>query len=108
MLQESSPHIEESGKGAIAGALYVRKDSGITELSQLRGRTVMFGGGKDAMLSYIAPQFLLMQAGLKQGDFKNQFSVSPPNAIVALYHKQADAAGGGGATASIFHCSRTL
>jgi phosphonate transport system substrate-binding protein len=89
-------HIEESGKGAIAGALYVRKDSGITELSQLRGRTVMFGGGKDAMLSYIAPQFLLMQAGLKQGDFKNQFSVSPPNAIVALYHKQADAAGGGG------------
>jgi len=89
-------HIEEFGKSAVAGALYVRKDSGITEVSQLRGRTVMFGGGKDAMLSYIAPQFLLMQAGLKQGDFKNQFSISPPNAIVALYHKQADAAGGGG------------
>src|SRR5690606_13999752 len=46
-------HNEEFGKGAVAGALYVRKDSGIKDLSQLRGRTIVFGGGKDAMLSYI-------------------------------------------------------
>jgi phosphonate transport system substrate-binding protein len=36
-----------------------------------------------------------MQAGLKEGDFKTEFSVNPPNALLALYHKQADAAGGG-------------
>ncbi|HYA47201.1 MAG TPA: PhnD/SsuA/transferrin family substrate-binding protein, partial [Burkholderiales bacterium] len=55
-------HSQEFGKDAVAGALYVRKDSGITKVSQLRGRTIIFGGGKDAMLSYIAPRYLLMQA----------------------------------------------
>ena len=88
-------HNEEFGKNAVAGALYVRKDGGIAEVSQLRGRTIIFGGGKDAMLSYIAPRFLLMQAGLKEGDFKTEIAVNPQNALVALYYKQADAAGGG-------------
>jgi len=88
-------HSQEFGKDAVAGALYVRKDSGITEVSQLRGRTVIFGGGKDAMLSYIGPRYLLMQAGLKEGDFKTELAVNPPNALIALFHKQADAAGGG-------------
>lgn len=86
---------QEFGKKAVGGALYVRKDSGITQISQLRGRTIIFGGGKDAMLSYIAPRFLLMQAGLKESDFKSEFAVNPPNALLALFHKQADAAGGG-------------
>lgn len=88
-------HSQEFGKNAVAGALYVRKDSGITSLAQLRGRTIIFGGGKDAMLSYIGPRYLLMQAGLKEGDFKTELAVNPPNALIALYHKQADAAGGG-------------
>jgi phosphonate transport system substrate-binding protein len=88
-------HNREFGKDAVAGALYVRKDSGITKVSQLRGRTVIFGGGKDAMLSYIAPRFLLMQAGLKELDFRSQFAVNPPNTLLALYNRQADAAGGG-------------
>ena len=88
-------HSQEFGRSAIAGALFVRKDSGITELSQLRGRTIIFGGGRDAMMSYVAPRFLLMQAGLKEDDFKTEFAVNPPNALLALYNKQADAAGGG-------------
>ena len=86
---------QEFGKNAIAGALFVRKDSGITSIAQLRGRTIMFGGGRDAMLSYIAPRFLLMQAGLKEGDFVTKFAVNPPNALLALNNGQADAAGGG-------------
>lgn len=88
-------HNEEFGRSAVAGVLYVRKDSGITQVSQLRGRTIVFGGGRDAMLSYIAPRFLLMQAGIGEEDFKSEFSVTPPNAIVALSLRQADAAGGG-------------
>lgn len=88
-------HAQEFGKSAVAGAIYVRRDSGITDISQLRGRTVIFGGGKDAMMSYIAPKFLMMRAGLKEGEFKSEFAVNPPNALLALYHKQADAAGGG-------------
>lgn len=88
-------HSQEFGKDAVAGALYVRKDSGITDVSELRGRTIIFGGGKDAMLSYVAPRYLLMQAGLREGDFKTELAVNPPNALIALFHKQADAAGGG-------------
>jgi phosphonate transport system substrate-binding protein len=88
-------HAQEFGRSAVAGALFVRKDSGITDISQLRGRTIIFGGGKDAMMSYIAPRFLMMKAGLKDGDFRTEFAVNPPNALLALYHKQADAAGGG-------------
>ena len=88
-------HSQEFGRSAVAGAVYVRKDSGITDLAQLKGRTVIFGGGKDAMLSYIGPRFLMMRAGLKESDFKTEFAVNPPNALLALFHRQADAAGGG-------------
>ncbi len=88
-------HIEEFGKSTIAGVLYVRRDSGISSLSQLRGRTVLFGGGEDAMISYIANSYLLLQAGLKKGDFKPLFAVNPPNSIIALHSRQADAAGAG-------------
>jgi len=88
-------HIEEFGKSTIAGVLYVRKGSGITNLAQLRGRTVMFGGGEDAMISYIANRYLFLQAGLKKNDFKSLFAVNPPNAILALSRGQAAAAGAG-------------
>ena len=88
-------HLEEFGKSTIAGVIYVRKDSGITALAQLRGRTIMFGGGEDAMISYIATRYLLLQAGLGKDDFKSLFAVNPPNAIVALIHQEADAAGAG-------------
>jgi phosphonate transport system substrate-binding protein len=32
-------------------------------------------------------------AGLKKGDYTEAFSKNPPNALIAIYHKQADAAG---------------
>lgn len=88
-------HIEESGKSTISGALYVRKDSGITSLAQLKGRTVLFGGGEDAMISYIANVYLMLQAGLKKDDIKTIFALNPPNSILALHYRQADAAGAG-------------
>ena len=88
-------HAQEFGRSAVSGAIFVRRDSGITDVSQLRGRTVIFGGGKDAMMSYIAPRFLMMRAGLKDDDFRTEFAVNPPNALLALFHRQADAAGGG-------------
>jgi phosphonate transport system substrate-binding protein len=88
-------HIEEASKSTIAGAIYVRKDSGIKELAQLRGRKVLFGGGEDAMISYIANLYLIQQAGLKKGDFNSVFAINPPNSILGVYHRQADAAGAG-------------
>jgi phosphonate transport system substrate-binding protein len=90
-------HIKEFGRSTLAGVLYVRKDSGITQLEQLRGRTILFGGGEDAMISYIVPVYLMMQAGLKKDDFKARFAVSPLNSVIGVYRKQADAAGSGDA-----------
>src|SRR5262249_2773643 len=88
-------HIEEFGKSTITPTVYVRRDSGITSLAQLRGRTVMFGGGEDAMISHIAIRHMLQQAGLKMDDVKTLFAVNPPNALVALERRQAAAAGAG-------------
>jgi phosphonate transport system substrate-binding protein len=88
-------HNKEFGKSTLAGALYVRKDSGITSLAQLRGRTVLFGGGEDAMISYIAPVYMIMQAGLRKDEFTSQFAINPLNSVIGVYRKQADAAGSG-------------
>jgi phosphonate transport system substrate-binding protein len=88
-------YIEEGGKSTISGAIYVRKDSGITHLAQLKGRTVLFGGSEDAMISYITNMYLLLQAGLKRDDIKSLFAVNPPNSVLALHRRQADAAGAG-------------
>jgi phosphonate transport system substrate-binding protein len=88
-------HNKEFGKSTLAGVLYVRKDSNITNLAQLRGRTVLFGGGEDAMIGYIAPMYMLLHAGLKKEDFRSRFAVNPLNSVIGVYHKQADAAGSG-------------
>jgi phosphonate transport system substrate-binding protein len=88
-------HNEEFGTGTVAGALYVRKDSGITSAAQLRGRKIVFGGGTDAMMSYILPSYLLLQAGLQPGDYESVFSKNPPNSLISLYYGQADASGAG-------------
>lgn len=88
-------HIEEAGRSTISGAIFVRKDSGITSIAQLRGRNVLFGGGEDAMISYIVNRYLMLQAGLNNGDFKSSFAVNPINSVIGLHRKQADAAGAG-------------
>lgn len=88
-------HNKEFGKSTLSGVLYVRKDSNITSLAQLKGRTIMFGGSEDAMFGYITPMYLLLQAGLAKEDFKVRFAVNPLNAVIGAYHKQADAAGSG-------------
>jgi phosphonate transport system substrate-binding protein len=88
-------HIEEGGSKTISGAIFVRKDSGIKTLRELKGRTVLFGGGEDAMIAYIANRYLMLQAGLRKDDFKSLFAVNPPNSVVVLAQRQADAAGAG-------------
>jgi phosphonate transport system substrate-binding protein len=47
------------------------------------------------MISYITNRYLMLQAGLKKEDFKSLFAVNPPNSILALHSRQADAAGAG-------------
>jgi phosphonate transport system substrate-binding protein len=86
---------EEFGEKTIRGALYVRKDSGIDEIDQLRGKNILFGGGPRAMMSYIVPTYLLRQSGLQPEDYNEVYASNPPNAVLATYQKQADAGGAG-------------
>lgn len=86
---------EEFGKATLGAALVVRKDSGIQKVSDLKGKTIVFGGGPKAMVAYIGNVILLRQAGLNKNDYKAEFSKSPANAIMAVYYKQADAGGAG-------------
>lgn len=87
---------QEMGDKQIAGALAVRVDSGINSLADLKGKTVLFAGGKKAMASYIATTAILKKAGLEAGkDYQVKFAKNPPSAAIAVYNKAADAAGAG-------------
>lgn len=86
----------EQGIDNISGMLTVRHDSGIDTVEDLRGKKVLFGGGKMAMSSYISATAILKQHGLIEGvDYIAAFAKNPPSAIVGVYHKAADAAGSG-------------
>jgi phosphonate transport system substrate-binding protein len=86
---------EEFGEATIMGAIYVRHDSGIRQLSQLKGKSILFGGGPRAMMSYIVPTYLLRQAGLTKDDYEESFAINPPNAVLATFLRRADAGGAG-------------
>ena len=86
---------EEFGRRMISGAIYVRQNSDIQRLSDLKGKKIVFGGGKKAMMSYIVPRYLLQEAGLGLADFTLDFANNPPNALISVFYQQADAAGAG-------------
>ncbi len=85
----------ELGYSKIAGALLVRRDSEIKSLQDLKGKKIVFGGGRGAMQAYITATYLLRQAGLNKGDYFEQFALNPPKACIATYYRQAAAAGAG-------------
>jgi phosphonate transport system substrate-binding protein len=86
---------EEFGEPTIKGAIYVRRDSGINQVSDLIGKKILFGGGPRAMMSYVVPTYLLQQAGLAKEDYQEAFAINPPNAVLATYLQQSDAGGAG-------------
>ncbi len=86
----------EYGSRNISGVLMVKKGKHITKLEDLRGKTIIFGGGRQAMASYIAPTMMLKRAGLVAGkDYQERFANNPPSAVIAVYTGIADAGGSG-------------
>jgi phosphonate transport system substrate-binding protein len=85
----------EFGAATIAGALLVNKDSGINTLADLKGKKIVFGGGRTAFLAYVVNTHVLRKAGLRPGDYIEEFAKSPPNAVLATYFGQASAGGAG-------------
>ncbi len=89
---------EEQKQKELAGVLLVRKDSGITKVSDLKGKTIMFGGDEKTMAAYIAPTAILKKHGLVEGkDYQAKFAPNPPAAAIAVFNKAADAGGVGDA-----------
>ena len=86
---------EEFGRKTIAGALVSTTRSGFKSVADLKGKTIVFGGGRDAMQSYIIATYLLNQHGLRNGDYREQFALNPPNAVFAVYYGEGAAAGAG-------------
>lgn len=85
----------EFGRDTIAGALYVRSDSPLLEVTDLKGKTIVFGGAPDAFIAYISLVELLRGHGLEARDYKQEFAVNPPNAVLAPFFHRADAGGAG-------------
>jgi phosphonate transport system substrate-binding protein len=86
---------EEQGEKTLTPALWVRNDSEINSIEDLRDQTIMFGGGKEAMMAYIAPKYLLKQAGLEQADYVQKVAINPLAGCRAMYLGQIDACGAG-------------
>ena len=87
---------EEFGSDQIAGALSIRNDSGINAVTDLKGKTILFGGGKKAMGSYIAVTAILKKDGLvADKDYTVKFARNPPSAVIGVYNKAAAASGSG-------------
>jgi len=85
----------EQGKDTLGAAIVVRADSNLRSVSDLKGKKVVFGGDRSAMQAYVSTTYLLRKGGLKKGDYVEEFSKNPPNAVMATFFKQADAAGAG-------------
>jgi phosphonate transport system substrate-binding protein len=45
------------------------------------------------MNSYVAPTYLLRKAGLRSGDYREEFAVNPPNVAMAVFFRRAPAGG---------------
>lgn len=86
---------EEFGESALSSVIVVRADSGITALSQLKGKRIMFGGDRSASMSYLLPREMLGVAGLPSGAYREEFALNPPNALMAVFLRRADACGVG-------------
>jgi len=86
---------EEFGRSTISSVLVIRKDSEFKSVRDLKGKIVIFGGGRSAMMAYIMPTSLLRHGGLEKNDYIEKFSINPPNVALAVYFKQAAAGGAG-------------
>jgi len=86
---------EEQNKSTVTGVLMVRRDSKIRTLADLKGKSILFGGGRTAMVAYWANVATLQRAGLKRSDYSQEFARTPTNAILAVYYRQTEVGAAG-------------
>jgi phosphonate transport system substrate-binding protein len=84
----------ESRDCTIRALIVTRDASDIKALTDLRGRTIAFGD-PGALVSFTVATSMLREVGLAPGDYRSIFTKNPPNALLAVYNGEADAAGVG-------------
>jgi len=85
--------IKMKGRGAFRGVIVVKKDSPITGLHQLKGKTFAFGD-PESTLSHYVPHYQLMKAGVMVSDLKDYiFTGTHDNVALNVIHGVADAGG---------------
>jgi phosphonate transport system substrate-binding protein len=78
----------------IKAIIITRRDSRLMKIGDLRNKTIAFGD-PGAMVSHILARSVLSESNLRPGQYKTIFTKNPPNAILAVYNGEADAAGVG-------------
>ena len=78
----------------IKAFIVTRRDTAISTVADLRGRIIAFAD-PSAMVSHVLAKSLLREQGLKPAQYSTIFARNPPNALLAVYNAEADAAGVG-------------
>jgi len=78
----------------IRAIIVTRRDSKLTKVRDLKGRIIAFGD-PSAMVSHVLAKSLLLESALGPEQYRTIFTKNPPNALLAVYNGEADAAGVG-------------
>lgn len=78
----------------IKAIIVTRRDSRLTKVSDLKGKIIAFGD-PSAMVSHVLAKSLLLESALGPEQYRTIFTKNPPNALLAVYNGEADAAGVG-------------
>lgn len=76
----------------IRAIIVTRRDSTLRKVRDLKGKTIAFGD-PGAMVSHILTKSLLLESALEPRQYHAIFTKNPPNALLAVYNGEADAAG---------------
>lgn len=78
----------------IRAIIVTRRDSKLVKVRDLKGKTIAFGD-PGAMVSHVLAKALLLESALGPEQYRTIFTKNPPNALLAVYNGEADAAGVG-------------
>lgn len=76
----------------IKAILVTRRDAKLEKVGDLRGKIIAFGD-PGAMVSHVLTKSLLLESALGPDQYRTIFTKNPPNALLAVYNGEADAAG---------------
>ncbi|VAW97269.1 hypothetical protein MNBD_GAMMA22-2264 [hydrothermal vent metagenome] len=83
----------EFGSSYLKPVIAVRDDSDIKTISDLKNKTVHFGGGRLAMISHIANRVAIREQGVDDDEYKWGYAKNPPTAAHSVFNLSVDAAG---------------